>query len=222
MEWKQSHGLRIVASAVLSLTVTGCSDWKLGLLERDYPEYFQNSSLNKVMKYNVEYSWNTGIAIGSSRMDISHGELASRQDIEAARLLPGCYLRFSMRIDDADVRRIAVVHSIDGRPLVPARTSLKQRLLNDKVWTDLQKTSSSWKSDGAVTAGKADFIHSILYGLPMRACSSTKGAPDLKGLVQEQITIEISHGGVIENRKFVFTTYWHRANSTAWKALTGT
>ena len=203
------------------LLATGCSvcDYKFGVEERNYPQYFgPDLPTNSAKGHNNEYSWLTQLPIGNSTIQVEHGVLASAQDLERVHLPPGDYLFTSISFVDPDISSIKVTHTVGGKPLEVAGTFLFRRPSSfNPVWPGW--VASGW--DVAPLAGDSiDTLNADGY-VRLYKVALNHFLPDgylFSEPLQETLSITVGRAANAQHYDFNLTSQWH-CSSTLWQRL---
>ena len=201
-----------------------CGDYRFGVRERYYPELFGPGSggLNRVLKLNGEYSWHTRVSLGSDRLTIEHGVLASQADVQRVGLPHGDYLFFSIEGAVPQVRSIQARHTYEGVELDVAGTFVFQgsKLIGGKCsWN-----GGAWEVtpyDGGELKEDCEFGYVRLYKLPesTRFPVSPHNPFLFPGKLHEQIVVSTESAGLTESHEFELVAQWHKATSFWWRFL---
>lgn len=212
-----SRFLLVLPVLLVLVLLNSCGDYGFGLREEDYPQYFGPNSggLNRVRKFNANYSLLTTLPIGSGTIEVEHGVVASNEDIERVGLKPGRYLFSSIQIHDPSVRMIRTAYKCGESPLEPAGTYIfRSSRLPDG---GLDPAKPNWEVSaygGAVLSEAHGFGYIRLYALTSDCVSLFSKKP-----LHEQITIEALQDGSVRSYNFSFTSHWHKAGAWWWRVL---
>jgi hypothetical protein len=213
---------KAIAITLLTAVCYGCSSYKFGIPEQNYPQYFgeQADGLNGVMKYNASYSWLTELPIDQDTIEVEHGTIATEEDIARVGLPAGCYLFFSINISTPVATEIRVTHNYDGEPLVPAGTFIFRQYRNQDGTLDKERPDWEVKPLGSDTLSERyPFGYVRMYELPAITCLSPE-AFQFSSPLREQISIRMAKDGQNTQYDFDLILEWHKSSTLWWRILT--
>jgi hypothetical protein len=205
----------------LFFLISGCTTYKFGVQESEYPLYFAESenNLNRVFKYNESYSWHTELLMGTELIKVEHGVIASDKDIKKLGIPDGNYIFSSIEFGSGNTQRAEVTLSSQGKPLKLVGTYIfsSDRDENCKI----TKPNSRWKIDkldGTEINEKCGFGLINIYQVPTENSISSFTAKYLwfRDNIKETIDIENNE----KSYKYNFNLVWHKSSSVWWEIST--